>query len=293
LANDIAIIISTYERPQHLARCLESIAAQQGVDDRFEVVVTDDGSRDETLSFITATARRAAFPLTFTTHDHSGFQLARCRNEGTAASTAPYLLFIDGDCLLPRDHVRIHLEERRPGWVSGGDCLRLDEDTSQGVDLTAVSTGSYMDRIPADERRRIRWKARRARAYEWLRVTMRPRLSGNNIGVWRSDLERINGFDEEFVGWGLEDRDLQERLERIGVRVHSVLHRTAPIHLWHPPAPSFARNGESTANLDYFLHGDRPTFCRNGLVKEDADGDVVALPSRRHADQQLREQRAA
>jgi glycosyltransferase involved in cell wall biosynthesis len=293
LANDIAIIISTYERPQHLARCLESIAAQQGVDDRFEVVVTDDGSRDETLSFITATARRAAFPLTFTTHDHSGFQLARCRNEGTAASTAPYLLFTDGDCLLPRDHVRIHLEERRPGWVSGGDCLRLDEDTSQGVDLTAVSTGSYMDRIPADERRRIRWKARRARAYEWLRVTMRPRLSGNNIGVWRSDLERINGFDEEFVGWGLEDRDLQERLERIGVRVHSVLHRTAPIHLWHPPAPSFARNGESTANLDYFLHGDRPTFCRNGLVKEDADGDVVALPSRRHADQQLREQRAA
>lgn len=293
LATDIAIIISTYERPQHLARCLESIAAQQGVDDRFEVVVTDDGSRDETLSFITAAARQAAFPLTFTTHDHSGFQLARCRNEGTAASTAPYLLFTDGDCLLPRDHVRIHLEERRPGWVSGGDCLRLDEDTSQGVDLAAVTNGSYMDRIPADERRRIRWKARRSRAYEWLRVTMRPRLSGNNIGVWRSDLERINGFDEQFVGWGLEDRDLQERLERIGVRVHSVLHRTAPIHLWHPPAPSFARNGESTANLDYFLSGDRPTFCRNGLVKEDADGDVVALPSRRGADEQRRGQRAA
>ena len=291
---DIAIVVSTYERPGHLARCLESIAVQQGVFDRFEVVVTDDGSRDETLAFVAATARRVNFPLTFTTHDHSGFQLARCRNEGTAASTAPYLLFTDGDCLLPRDHVRIHLEERRPRWITGGDCLRLDADASRGIDLAAVAAGSFTARIDPDERRRIVWKAWRARAYEWLRVPMRPRLSGNNIGVWRSDLERINGFDERFVGWGLEDRDLQERLERIGVRVHSVLHRTAPIHLWHPPAPSFARNGESTANLDYFLHGDRPTFCRSGLTKEDDDGAVVPLPPRRAAvDQSRRQQRAA
>jgi glycosyltransferase involved in cell wall biosynthesis len=263
------------------------------VDNRFEVVVTDDGSRDETLALVAATARRAAFPLTFTTHEHRGFQLARCRNEGTAASTAPYLLFTDGDCLLPRDHVRIHLEERRPGWITGGDCLRLDADTSQGIDLAAITHGSYMPRIASEERSRIRWKARRARAYEWLRVPMRPRLSGNNIGIWRSDLERVNGFDEQFVGWGLEDRDLQERLEQIGVRVHSVLHWTAPIHLWHPPAPSFARNGESTANLEYFLHGDRPTFCRSGLVKGDDDGAVITLPPRRNAKPQRRRQRAA
>lgn len=290
---DIAIIISTYERPQHLARCLESIALQRGVDDRFEVVVTDDGSRDETIALVATTARRAAFPLTFTTHEHHGFQLARCRNEGTAASTAPYLLFTDGDCLLPRDHVRIHLEERRPGWITGGDCLRLDAATSQGIDLGAVRAGTYMARIAAEERRRIRWKALRARAYEWLRVPMRPRLSGNNIGVWRSDLELVNGFDEHFVGWGLEDRDLQERLERLGVRVHSVLHRTAPIHLWHPPAPSFAPDGASTANLDYFLHGERPIFCRDGLVKDDVDRSVVALPPRRAADHWHRRQRAA
>ena len=288
---DIAIIVSTYERPQHLARCLESIAVQQGVDGRFEVVVTDDGSRDETLGLVAAAARRSDFPLTFTTHDHAGFQLARCRNEGTAASTAPYLLFTDGDCLLPRDHVWIHLDERRRGWITGGDCLRLDAGLSEGIDRAAVADGSSMSRISADECRRIRWKARRARVYEWLRVPMRPRLSGNNIGVWRSDLERINGFDERFVGWGLEDRDLQERLARIGVRVHSVLHRTAPIHLWHPPAPSFARNGESTANLDYFLHGERPTFCQSGLVKEDDDAVVVALPQTQAAD--VRRRRAA
>ncbi len=293
VVREIAIIISTFERPQHLARCLASLAAQRGVDGRFEVVVTDDGSRDETLPLVAATARRVSFPLTFTTHEHRGFQLARCRNEGAAASTAAYLLFTDGDCLLPRDHLRIHLDERRPGRVVGSDCFRLDAAGSASIDLAAAADGSGMCRIAAGERRRMWWKARRAQAYEWLRMPMRPRLSGNNIGVWRSDLERINGFDEQFVGWGLEDRDLQERLERIGVRVHSVLHRTAPIHLWHPPAPSFARNGEQTANREYFLRGDRPTFCRQGLCKEDAGHALVPLPPQRAAEPARRRQRVA
>ena len=45
----IAVIVSTFERPGHLERCLASLEAQRGVDGNFEVVVTDDGSRDDTL----------------------------------------------------------------------------------------------------------------------------------------------------------------------------------------------------------------------------------------------------
>jgi glycosyltransferase involved in cell wall biosynthesis len=278
LTHDIAIIVSTYERPLHLTRCLESIAAQQGVEGRFEVVVTDDGSRDETLRVVAAAARQAEFPLAFTTHDHQGFRLARCRNEGVAASTAPYLLFTDGDCLLPPDHVRIHLDKRREGYVNAGDCLRLDESTSERIDLAAIGDGSFTALMPAAELRRIRWKARRGKAYEWLRMPMRPRLSGNNIAVWRSDLERINGFDEQFVGWGFEDRDLQQRLEQIGVRTRSILGHTATLHLWHPLAPSFARNGAETENLRYFRRRDRPSFCRDGLMKPNDTVETIRLP---------------
>lgn len=279
LAYDIAIIVSTFERPGHLERCLASIAAQRGVDGRFEVVVTDDGSSDETLIVIAAAARRAAFPICFTTHDHQGFQLARCRNEGLAASQAPYVLFIDGDCLLPPSHVRIHLEERRRGCVNGGDCLRLDAATSERIDLAAIGDGSFNAVVPATEIRRIRWKARRGKVYEWLRRPMRPRLSGNNIAAWRSDLEQINGFDEQFVGWGLEDRDLQQRLEQVGVRTRSILGRTAVVHLWHPPAPSFARNGDATANQGLFQQRNRPSFCRDGLTKPAETVETIRLPN--------------
>jgi glycosyltransferase involved in cell wall biosynthesis len=275
---EIAVIVSTFERPGHLRRCLASLEAQRGVDGLFEVVVTDDGSRDETLPLVAATARRVDFPLTFTTHAHEGFRLARCRNEGAAASRAPYLLFTDGDCILPPDHLRIHLAVRRPGRIVAGDCLRLDEAASARVDADSLRAGRFPARPPAHERLRLGLKGLRAKLYEAARTPLRPRLSGNNIGVWRSDYEQVNGFDEQFVGWGLEDRDLQARLERLGLRPWSILLRTAPVHLWHPPAPSFARNNEGTANLAYFQSlTDRPTFCEDGLFKPEACPAIVQL----------------
>jgi GT2 family glycosyltransferase len=281
---DIAVIVSTYQRPDHLRRCLASLEVQEGVAGRFEVVVTDDGSQDETLRLVATEARRVAFPLSFTTHDHAGFRLSRCRNEGAAASTAPYLLFTDGDCILPRDHLQHHLAVRGRGWVVGGDCIRLDAETSARIDVAAIHGGDVARFVPRGEAWRIRLKGLRAKAYEWARVPMRPRLSGNNIAVWRDDFERVNGFDEGFVGWGLEDRDLQFRLERLGLRVRSILLATAPIHIWHPAPPSFARNNAGTANLAYFqeIHR-RPTFCVDGLVKawerdpRGAPGDAAAV----------------
>jgi glycosyltransferase involved in cell wall biosynthesis len=268
---DIAVLVSTFERPGNLVRCLASIEAQRGVSGRFEVVVTDDGSKDDSLEIAAAIARRVAFPLRITTHHHNGFRLARCRNEGVAASTAPYLLFTDGDCVLPPDHLRIHLEARRANSVVGSDCIRLDEATSASIDIDMIRRGEIDSLIPLREKSRIRRKAIRAKLYEWGRVAMRPRLSGNNIALWRKDFERINGFDERFVGWGFEDRDLQDRLERAGLRVRSILWQAATIHLWHQPDPTFVRNGAGTANRSFFETEHRPVYCVEGLTKAGAD----------------------
>ncbi len=277
---EIAVLVSTFERPGHLERCLASLEAQQGVDGRFEVVVTDDGSRDETLRLVATIARRVSFPLSFTTHQHDGFRLARCRNEGVAASTAPYLLFTDGDCILPPNHLSAHLAARRQGRVVAGDCLRLDRDASESIGAAELRAGRFPSRLPVAERRRLAGKALRAKVYEACRIPTRPRLSGNNIALWRSDYERVNGFDEQFVGWGLEDRDLQVRLERAGLRTWSILLCTAPVHLWHPAAPTFSRNNAGTANLAYFESlPNRPTFCQDGLVKPTDAPVIIRLAS--------------
>ena len=131
---DISLVVNTFRKPAHLALVLESIRRQEGVDGRFEVIVSDDGSDDDTRSVVETAAARAPFPITFTTLPHDGFRLARTRNQGARLAGGRALLFLDGDCVAPRDHVAAHLERLRPGRALLGYCARLDETTSRALD---------------------------------------------------------------------------------------------------------------------------------------------------------------
>jgi 23S rRNA A2030 N6-methylase RlmJ len=55
-----------------------------------------------------------------------------------------------------------------------------------------------------------------------------------NFAVARADLDRVDGFDNTFVGWGYEDSDLAIRLMRAGVRRKDGRFATGVFHLWHP-----------------------------------------------------------
>lgn len=275
-------MVSTYEKPWHLERVLASIALQEGVAGRMELVVTDDGSADQTTQIVDRFARSAPFRVALTTHPHEHFQLARCRNEGVRASTAPYLLFLDGDCLLPPNHVRAHLTCRRRGCLRGALRCDLDEATTARFDDQVVRSGAYLDWI---SRRQLRALARRqwkSRFYQAIGHPTRPKLLGCNIALWRSDYERVNGYDENYEGWGCEDDDLRLRLRRAGVRTAPLYGQTRTYHLWHPPtatAPGAWREG---ANVAYFSRAGRLTRCREGLVRRSLDDlavHVVGTPT--------------
>ncbi len=275
---DLAVIVSTFERPRHLRRCLESIAAQADVADRIEVVVCDDGSRDLTLAMVAAFAKRVPFRVALTTHRHDGFRLSQSRNEGAAASVARRLLFTDGDCLLPRGTLARYIAAVQPGRIAGGDSCRLDEAATAGLSLDDVRSGAFLRAVAAAERRRLDAKARHAKVYEAMRLPMRPRLYGNAIGISRADYERLNGFDEAFVGWGLEDRDLQMRAEKLGIRVKGMFEH-AFVHQWHPVDPSWTRNAVGTANERHFRRRHVEPACRTGYAQRAAE-TIVAFDSR-------------
>lgn len=276
---EISLLVSTYQRPAHLERALASIALQEGVADEMEVVVTDDGSTDETSSIVRRFAESASFPVKFTTHPHEAFQLSRCRNEGVAASEAPYLLFLDGDCILPPDHVRIHLERRRPNTVMAGACLRLEKEASDTVTVETIGSGEFMRLGSPKEKRWLAKLRRQGWFYEAINHPTKPRLFGNNIGIWRDDYERVNGYDERFEGWGCEDDDLRLRLRRAGVRIRSILGHTFTYHLWHPNESTNPTHWRQGPNVAYLRRAARLTRCRNGLVKRGIDDVRVTVAS--------------
>jgi GT2 family glycosyltransferase len=263
---ELSVILTTYQRPEHLARSLASLALQRGMDGRFEVVVADDGSQDRTRGLVRNFARTANFPLTFVTHSHRGFRVALCRNDGVRASTAPYLLFSDGDCIFPPDHLEKHLLARRPKLVRGGDCLRLGREATEQIDVASIASGAYRSWVSPRERQRMFQKWIKEQYYLLMRFRAKPKLTGCNIGISRDDFEAVNGFDENFVGWGCEDDDLAFRLRKAGRRIASVLGYTHAYHMWHSTDPSRPKKWNDGPNVNRLMRLDRPIQCRQGLV---------------------------
>ena len=262
---DISLIVNTFEKPRHLALVLGSIALQTGVDGRFEVVVADDGSEAGTRTIVADFARRVPFPVAFTTEPHDGFRLARVRNRGAALAGGDTLLFLDGDSVLPPDHVATHLAARRPGWARIGDVVRLPEAASRDLAPSGLAAVDLRRLAPPEELQRLSRRHRKSAFQNLLRHPSKPRLAGGNFAVWRHDYLRINGSDERFRGWGQEDDDLGLRLRGAGIRLVSILDRTFTFHVWHPSDPSATPRWRDGVNVPYFLRRGRLTRCRRGL----------------------------
>lgn len=55
-----------------------------------------------------------------------------------------------------------------------------------------------------------------------------------NLSLWLEDFVSVDGFNQSFLGWGLEDTEFAVRLISTGVSVRSGRFATNVFHLWHP-----------------------------------------------------------
>lgn len=233
----LAVIVTTYNRPDALAAVLAGYAAQDT--HAFELVVADDGSGDDTRRLIAEHARRAPFPVRHVWQEDRGFRAAAIRNRAIAATTANYVIFSDGDCVPPRQFVSRHQSLAERGFFLSGNRILLSarftakvlrahlpihdwrarrwiaawarRDVNRALPLLALPDGAFRKRAPQ------RWHG----------------VKTCNLSAWRRDLLAVNGLDESYRGWGLEDSDLVIRLLRAGVRHKSARFAAPVFHLWH------------------------------------------------------------
>jgi glycosyltransferase involved in cell wall biosynthesis len=88
----ISVVIPVWNSPDLLAKCLAAIAAQTYPRDRYEVLVVDNGSTDET----DAVARSFSFVTLLTEPIASSY---RARNRGLQSARGDYVAFTDADCI--------------------------------------------------------------------------------------------------------------------------------------------------------------------------------------------------
>ncbi len=234
----IAVIITTYNRPDALSAALEGYCAQNDKD--FELIVADDGSTDETTRVVTAYKQRPDLNLSHVWQKDEGFRAAAVRNCAIAKTSADYIIFTDGDCIPLPDFVSQHRVLAEPGWFLVGSRILLSESFTNHVlkNRVPVHTWTVAQWIKTWAKKDInRWlpilslpviaRLRKLPAHKWEGATT------CNLSAWRDDLLRINGLDESYSGWGLEDSDMVIRLIRSGIRRKSARFAAPLLHLWH------------------------------------------------------------
>jgi glycosyltransferase involved in cell wall biosynthesis len=277
----ISVIVATYRREDALDAVLRALARQ--TDRRFEVLVADDGSGPSTAELVESWKPKLGVPLSHVWHEDTGFRLAEIRNRAILRSRGVYCIFLDGDCIARPRFVAAHRRLAEPGWFVTGNRVLMSEVLSE----FAMQAGRDPERWNTTTWIGLRSHRAVNRVLPLLSLPLGPLRKleaknwegarGANIAVWRADLDRVDGFDASFNGWGREDSDLFVRLMRAGVRRKDGRYATAVLHLWHPEADRsrFAENHERLVDT---LRSDRvrATIGLSALPTGEMIGGVAA-----------------
>ncbi|MDQ6994424.1 MAG: glycosyltransferase family 2 protein [Mariprofundaceae bacterium] len=228
----IAVVISTYNNPEFL-RLVLSAYAKQG-DKNFSIYIADDGSSVETREMIQGLSSTFPVPIHHVWHEDQGFRKAHIHNLTFQHITEPYIILTDGDCIPLPNMIATHRRfSEEKTMICGSRILLSKTWTQQLLNIESMPLYQGFDWV------RLKYQKKINRLLPLFippyTSNIQEKLSGIHgchFACFKSDLFKVNGFDESFEGWGREDSDLVARLFHIGVQRKNL--RGSPVlHLWH------------------------------------------------------------
>ncbi|MFO0016259.1 MAG: glycosyltransferase family 2 protein [Synechococcaceae cyanobacterium] len=235
----LSVVIPTYHRLAILRQCLQALERQrlEAPLSGYEVVLVDDGSTDETVSWLDAHA--TAFPhVRLYRQQHGG--PAEGRNRGVEQARGEVIVFIDSDLVVTDSFLVAHARTLEAAWQRQGDRLSF----TYGA---VINTANF--EAPTSEPHKLNdlsW------AY----------FATGNVAIDRELLLSAGLFDTSFRLYGWEDLELGERLRQMGVRL--VRCPQAVGYHWHPPLslaqiPDLVRVERERARMGLVFFRKHPT----------------------------------
>lgn len=172
---DLSLVICTRNRAMQLRRCLEVLRQQDYSPYRWELVLVNNGSSDDTDFVIRADAM--GLPVSVVIVDEPRIGQSRARNAGVRAAKAPLIAFTDDDCYVAKDYVArmVHAFERQDVDYVGGR-IELHDPTDAPE---TIQTRPYR------------------KEFDPGLVLMPGELHGANMAFRRQVWETIGGFDPD------------------------------------------------------------------------------------------------
>jgi glycosyltransferase involved in cell wall biosynthesis len=253
--------ISTYNWPEALNLCLLSVKALKVLPD--EVVIADDGSTGETRQLIEKFQQDFPVPIKHVWQPDEGFQLAKIRNRGIAASAYEYIIQIDGDLILHPMFIADHIKFSKKGSFVSGSRVMLDEQYSKTLLQTEKISVNLFNKDVRNKMNGVRMGPLRNYLSERYRANDMLYMRGCNMAFWRDDLVMVNGYNEEFTGWGREDNEVAVRLINSGIKKRIIKFGGVVFHIYHPEKSRSGLNKNDDMLQDAIVN--KTTRCPVGL----------------------------
>ncbi len=271
----ISVIISTYNHPVWLQKVLWGYEAQTFK--KFEIVVADDGSGEETKAIIEKFSAESSIPIIHVWHEDKGFQKSEILNKAILASTTDYLIFSDGDCIPKENFVVIHDNKRKEGrFISGGyfmlPMLTSEMVTKENICKQQVFQKEWLYANGVTKTFKM-IKLSSSGFFERFMNFITPTKAswnGHNSSGWKADIIKVNGFDER-MQYGGQDRELGGRLVNLGIKPIQLRYSAIVVHLDHKRGYKTQESIDKNKAIRKATRIKKSVFTPYGLIKKDED----------------------
>ena len=276
------VIVTTYNNPQALHFALLGLEGQST--QAFKVCVADDGSGPATQKVVAHWQHRwGQERFRHVWHPDNGFAKNEILNKAIASSVADYLIFIDGDCIASPGYIQRHFDLRRPGQFVSGSLIRMPLEVNELLTDGLITSQVIFHTNWLKSHGSIR------RLGSWLKTANLPlpvsdfleRISpvkkvwnGCNSSGWRSDLLKVNGFDES-MKYGAEDVEMGVRLNNAGIIGRHNRYTAPLLHIEH--ARGYADPLVAASNKRYMktVRRSGKTWTPLGIVKSEMPSSLI------------------
>jgi glycosyltransferase involved in cell wall biosynthesis len=255
---EVSIIIPTYNRSELLEYTLRSLLLQEMGRDRFEVIIADDGSSDNTCEVIDK--YRDRLNLSYVFQEDKGYRPASARNKAVSIAAGNLCLFMDSGILLNPDVLEKHVHFHRslgPDVAALGYIYGFDHDGEAETKLrTMINPDDPAGSIRQISKHEPYFDLRDqhyTRYNDQIHLLPAPWIYfwTGHASVRRAHLLEVGMFDEQYDGrWGVEDNDLGFRLYQRGIKIH-LLRDAQCIHYPHS-SQKMEKEKQGLENCRYF-----------------------------------------
>lgn len=259
-----SLIITTYNWPEALELVLLSALKQQVLPD--EIIIADDGSSIETKNLVEKFVENSQVPIIHSWQEDEGFRAAKSRNKAIAKATSEYIVLIDGDMIVSENFIKEHKSHAQKScFIQGSRVIVTQEASKALLDKKEIFLNFFTKGI----------KNKLNSIHSNLLVRLFTNYSTNHKGIktcnmsfYKSECLKVNGFNEDFVGWGREDSEFVERLYNSGIKRKNIKFNCIAYHIWHQEN-SRASLKENDDILEETTKN-KKNWCENGINKYNA-----------------------